>query len=253
MRNLSTLFGLLLALLCFYGCGGSDNTTTDLPNIDELGAIQLRFNADGTQPRFADATNYRVFVFIPDTTTQLVTTVFFNRDFNQNLQSVLLNAIPAGTVDVVIEALDANSNIVGQAIAENVLVITAETTLVTSSDLRGFGVSEGVDFTGGTTAQEVITVQVSGGTTPTYTWDGGDARDVSVVLENDPNDLSNVTPVWVITTLDRDGLVSPVTHGQVPTGATLAINTEPVLTAGKSYRVSVVRLNGDFGQTRFTP
>lgn len=255
MRKLSTLWvGVLLAVMCLYGCGGN-TTNTDTPNLDELGAIELRFNADGTQPRFSDGTNYRVFVFIPGTTTQLVSPVFFNRDFTTNVQLVTLNAVPSGTVDLVLEALDDNGNVVGQARASNVLVTTNQTTIVDSSDLVGFGVSAGIDFTGQTdnTANEVITVQVSSGTTPTYTWNGASARDVSVVRVNDPNDPANITVVWAVSTLDTDGLSSPVIHGTVPTGATLAVNAEPVLTSGQTYRVSVVRLNGEFGQTTFIP
>ncbi len=256
MRKFSTLMlGLLLAVMCLYGCGGNE-TTTDLPNIDELGAVQLRFNADGTQPRFDDGTNYRVFVFIPGTTTQLVSPVFFNRDLSQNIQVVTLNAIPSGSVDIVIEALNGNGTIVGQARASNVVVVTGETTIVDSSDLSGIGVSAGIDFTGVPTnpdANQVITVQASAGTTPTYTWDGAAARDVQVVRVNDPNNAADITPVWGVSTVDTDGLTSPVIHGEVPVGALLTVNTEPVLTAGQTYRVSVVRVNGEFGVTTFIP
>lgn len=257
MRKITTLWlGLLLAVVfASFGCGGN-TTTTDLPNIEDIGAVELRFNADGTQPRFSDASNYRVFVFIPGTTTQLISTVFFNRDFGQNVQSILLEGIPAGEVDIVIEALDAGSQVVGQARAANVLVFVDETTLVNSSDLVGFGVSAGIDFTGETPPNEVITVTVGAGETPgnpIYSFDGGNVRDVSVVRVNDPNNAADVTPVWSVTTIDVDNIASPVTQGTVPTGATLAINTEPTLTVGQMYRVSVVRVNGDFGVADFTP
>lgn len=256
MRNLSRLFlVLLVATLFAAGCGG-DSTTTDTPNLDQVGDIGLQFSTNGSsvQARFSQATSYRVAILIPGTLTQLVPTLPFQR-IDGPIQTVLVQDIPAGTVELVLEALDAGGNIVGQARASNVVVNTGQTTLVDSSMLQGFGVSQGIDFTGEDTSDTpTLTVEVSAGTTPTYTFTGSPVRDVSVVRVNDPNNPQDVTPVWVATSGDVDAITSPVVHGPLPAGATvLAVNAEPVLTAGQLYRVSVVKLNGEFGFAEFTP
>ncbi|MCE7870968.1 hypothetical protein DYH09_11405 [bacterium CPR1] len=257
MRNLSRLFLVLLATTLFAaGCGGN-TTTTDTPNLDQVGDIGLQFSTNGSsvQARFSQAASYRVAILIPGTLTQLVPTLAFQR-IDGPTQTVLVQDIPAGTVELVLEALDGASNIVGQARASNVVVNAGQTTLVDSSMLQGFGVSQGIDFTGEDTSGETptLTVEVSAGTTPTYTFTGSPVRDVSVVRVNDPNNPQDVTPVWVATAVDVDAINSPVVHGPLPAGATLlAVNAEPVLTAGQLYRVSVVKLNGEFGFTEFTP
>lgn len=255
MRNLSRLFLVLLAATLFAaGCGG-DETTTDTPNLDQVGDIGLQFSTNGSsvQARFSQATSYRVAILIPGTLTQLVPTLPFSR-IDGAIQTVLVQDIPAGTVELILEALDGGGNIVGQARASNVVVNAGQTTLVDSSMLQGFGVSQGVDFTGEDTGGATLTVEVSAGTTPTYTFTGSPVRDVSVVRVNNPEDPADVTPVWVATAVDVDAINSPVVHGPLPAGATvLTVNAEPVLTAGQLYRVSVVKLNGEFGFAEFTP
>ncbi len=258
MRNLSRLFLVLLAATLFaVGCGG-DSTNTDTPNLNQVGDIGLQFSTNGSsvQARFSQAASYRVAILIPGTLTQLVPTLPFQR-IDGPTQTVLVQDIPAGTVELVLEALDGGGNIVGQARASNVVVNAGQTTLVSSSMLQGFGVSQGIDFTGqdtGGDGEQTLTVEVSAGTTPTYTFTGSPVRDVSVVRVNDPNNPQDVTPVWVATSVDVDAINSPVVHGPLPAGATvLAVNAEPVLTAGQLYRVSVVKLNGEFGFAEFTP
>jgi hypothetical protein len=96
-----------------------------------------------------------------------------------------------------------------------------------------------------------ITVNVSSGVNPQYSWSGGNLFSVSVVRQSDPT-----TVVWGCTTPGSDGIASPVTHGTLPPGSiqTSIMNTENTLTAGVAYRVSVSRINGsDFGYTDFTP
>ncbi len=100
--------------------------------------------------------------------------------------------------------------------------------------------------TGGT-----ITVTVTSGTAPNYSWTVGDVFTVNVARTSD-----RTTIVWgAATTPAADGIASPVTHGTLPSGTvqTSISNTENVLTAGIEYTVSVARLDGTFGFTDFTP
>lgn len=94
-------------------------------------------------------------------------------------------------------------------------------------------------------------VTVGAGTTPTYSWtdNGGKATSVSVARVAAPT-----TPVWAVTTAGADNLTSPITHGTVPGGATNTVNTEPTLTTGVQYRVTVTEVNGSrTGFATFTP
>lgn len=96
-----------------------------------------------------------------------------------------------------------------------------------------------------------ITVNVSAGVNPQYSWTGGNVFSVSVVRQSAPTVI-----VWGCTVPGTDGIASPVTHGTLPAGSiqTSFSNTENTLTSGVAYRVSVSRINGtDFGYTDFTP
>jgi hypothetical protein len=93
-------------------------------------------------------------------------------------------------------------------------------------------------------------VSASAGTTPTYTWEGGDAHSVSVVRADNPANI-----VWAVAFLGiTDGIESGVVHGEVPAGSVEGIRNEAVLTPGVEYRVSVARDNGtEVGWVEFTP
>lgn len=96
-----------------------------------------------------------------------------------------------------------------------------------------------------------ITVNVSAGVNPQYSWSGANIFSLSVVRQSDPTNI-----VWGCTTPGLDNIASPVTQGTLPAGSiqTSLMNTETTLTAGVAYRVSVSRINGsDFGYTDFTP
>ena len=97
-----------------------------------------------------------------------------------------------------------------------------------------------------------ITVTVTTGTAPAYSWTGGDVFTVSVTRTADPSVI-----VWGVVTPGGDGIASAVTHGMVPSG-TIQISMPPALemtlTPGVSYTVNVVRENPvGFGFTQFTP
>ena len=94
-----------------------------------------------------------------------------------------------------------------------------------------------------------ITITVSGGTNPQYSWSGGNIFSVTVVRTSAP-----AVPVWGIVTAGQDNIASAVTHGTTPGGAIQAFSTETTLSGGVQYRVTVARINGsDFGFTDFTP
>ena len=100
--------------------------------------------------------------------------------------------------------------------------------------------------TGGT-----ITVTVTSGTAPAYSWTGGDVFTVSVTRTAAPTVI-----VWGVVTPGADGIASAVTHGTVPSGAiqvAMPPALEATLTAGVNYTVNVVRLDASFGFTQFTP
>jgi hypothetical protein len=59
--------------------------------------------------------------------------------------------------------------------------------------------------------------------------------------------------VWGVFIAGGDSIGTGVVHGQVPAGALQVVNTEPVLTAGVSYRVRVSRTDGGYGYRDFTP
>jgi hypothetical protein len=92
-------------------------------------------------------------------------------------------------------------------------------------------------------------VHASGGTTPVFTWDGGAAHSVAVVLASNPADIKWAA-AFVGTT---DGIASGVTYGEVPDGSVQAV-APAALQAGVTYRVSVARADGTtVGWVEFTP
>ncbi len=94
-----------------------------------------------------------------------------------------------------------------------------------------------------------ITITVSGGTNPQYSWSGGNVFSVTVVRTSAPT-----VPVWGIATAGVDNIASAVTHGTTPSGAIQTFSTETTLSGGVQYRVSVARIAGsEFGFTDFTP
>lgn len=110
---------------------------------------------------------------------------------------------------------------------------------------------DGGTLGGGSGGSPSITISVSGGTTPQYTWSDGDVFSLSVVRTSDPT-----TIVWGLATPGSDGVVSGATHGTTPTGVVPTVlpgDEEPTLTPGVEYRVSASRTDSTFGFTDFTP
>ena len=94
-----------------------------------------------------------------------------------------------------------------------------------------------------------ITITVSSGATPQYSWSGGNVFSVTVVRTSAPS-----VPVWGIVTAGQDNIASPATHGAMPAGAIQTFAVETTLTSGVEYRVTVARISGeDFGFTDFRP
>ncbi|MDF1561889.1 MAG: hypothetical protein P1V51_02525 [Deltaproteobacteria bacterium] len=88
-------------------------------------------------------------------------------------------------------------------------------------------------------------ITVGSGTTPTYTWDSGPVRQLTVIRGT----LESGTTIWAIGA-SGDEIASPVTHGTVPSGATELTQAytgspEPVLTAGADYQVWLERGEGE--------
>lgn len=90
-------------------------------------------------------------------------------------------------------------------------------------------------------------ITIGSGTRPTYTWGGGTGFSVSVMRVSAPG-----TIVWGIANTAMT-IQSPVTHGTVPGGSLQSANTEPTLTAGVRYRVSITRNDQKTGFKEFTP
>ncbi|MEJ5261862.1 MAG: hypothetical protein WHT45_04215 [Ignavibacterium sp.] len=96
-----------------------------------------------------------------------------------------------------------------------------------------------------------ISITVSAGTTPQYSWSGGNVYSISIVRTSNPG-----TIVWGLASPGQNAITSPVTHG---TGASLVplitetATTERTLTSGVQYRVTISRLDGTTGWKEFTP
>ena len=266
MRCPLRLFVLLFAL-CLVGCstGNSDDGVKDTFGVlntgpAPTGAVQLQFQDVGAHGRFLQASQYQARVVSTTTGTDVnvITPVTFTRTFTQFDQVLTISNVPTGTFDVLLEALDGNATQVGLARATNVPVLAGQTTVIdgTTYALMGEGVSNGIDFTGTNLAPASnpvtgITVTAGPTTTPTYTFTGGAVRDISV-LRIAPDGSERL--VWGASSVTNDALTSPIVHGPLPAGATLlTANIEPSLASGASYRVVVVRTNGQFGTANFTP
>ncbi len=256
------LFSLLLCLLALnsLGCGG--DSTNEGTFIEQqtvtLGGIRVDFQDVGQHGRFLEANTYRLRAINEVTNTEPVAAVVFNRNFTQFDQSVAIGGLETNFYTVVLEALNGTGSVVGEARVDGVRVMGNATTVIdgTSLSLTGTGTSAGTDFTGtnapdANAAVENITVTVSAGTTPTYTFTGGPVRDISV-LALAPGDTSEETLVWGASAVSSDALNSPIAHGPQPAGAQLLTSTaQTVLNPGRNYRVVVVRSNGEFGRAEF--
>jgi hypothetical protein len=91
-------------------------------------------------------------------------------------------------------------------------------------------------------------ITVGAGTKPTYTWNGAAAHSISVMRTS-----AQTTIVWGVAAPLNPVLTSPVVHGTVPNGAVNSANTEPTLTAGVTYRVSITLQDTKTAWKDFTP
>ena len=85
-------------------------------------------------------------------------------------------------------------------------------------------------------------IQVGTTTTPQYSWLVGDISSLFIVRVTDP-----LNPVWGVNSRGAtDTIPSPIRHGQTFTDDNLQIisNTEPVLTDGIEYRVTITTQGG---------
>ena len=94
-----------------------------------------------------------------------------------------------------------------------------------------------------------IAITVGPGTTPVYSWSGGNLWSLYVTRVDSPSVV-----IWGINTdCCRDAIPSPTTHGTVPTGTTQHPSPQIVLTEGVTYTVYASRLYGGTGVRLFTP
>lgn len=101
------------------------------------------------------------------------------------------------------------------------------------------------------TGSNAIAITVGTGTSPQYSWSGGNVYSISIVRTSNPN-----TIVWGLASPGQNAIASPVKHGTGASMTSMIIETgtaERVLTAGVQYRVSVTRLDGTTGWKEFTP
>lgn len=118
------------------------------------------------------------------------------------------------------------------------LVTLKSTALLSLTMLSGCLLNDGSDLI----PKEENTTPSSGlivgaGVSPSYVWTIGSISFLDVVRTSNPN-----SPVWGFNVAGgADVVVSPVTHGQVPVGATAIAGSEPILTAGVQYRVRIQR------------
>jgi hypothetical protein len=91
-----------------------------------------------------------------------------------------------------------------------------------------------------------MTLTVTGGTTPTYSWSGGRARSLAVRA-------ASGEIFWQIEALDLStGFSAPVQHGVVPAGARVVVAAR-ALTPGVLHTALVVGVSGSQGSRAFTP
>ena len=92
-----------------------------------------------------------------------------------------------------------------------------------------------------------IDISVSGGTTPTFSWTGGNAQVLSVIPDEGDNHM------WAIITPSDSGFASPVKYGQLPSGAMQIFPPSPLM-SGTPYTVVVLGVQaGAVGEKEFTP
>ena len=91
-------------------------------------------------------------------------------------------------------------------------------------------------------------IGVGSGTQPSYSWEGGNAFEVSVVRTANQTLLA-----WGIANPTNRSITSPVRHGSVPSGSHELADRERTLTRGVRYRVTVKLANGDQAFQDFTP
>jgi len=139
----------------------------------------------------------------------------------------------------------ATGNYSGNAIRLSDLTTVAVTGTFDVTYVRGLGVIQRGQGGGG----GAISITVGSGTTPQYSWAGGNVTSVTLVRASNPS-----TPVWGIAcNSGNDCISSPLTHGTVPPATTRFANTEPTLTTGIQYQVYVTRQSGAAGYQTFTP
>jgi hypothetical protein len=100
------------------------------------------------------------------------------------------------------------------------------------------GIDSGGDFA----------ITVTGGTTPTISWPGGNALGMSVLKMNG----AQTEQVWMVNQSAQGGFASPVTYGTLPAGAQ-HLAPSVALQAGQTYRVNVARVDNKGAYRDFTP
>ena len=93
-----------------------------------------------------------------------------------------------------------------------------------------------------------IEINVSEGLTPTFSWTGGNARMLTVMSSGEAG-----ANMWGIMTIAPSDFASPVTYGEVPSGAIEVFPLKP-LVAGTTYQVMIMGVQeGTIGAKEFTP
>ncbi len=96
---------------------------------------------------------------------------------------------------------------------------------------------------------DTVVVFASTGTTPSYTWSGPTAVTIDVARASSPSVL-----VWELSSPTSRSIPSGTQHGSPPpAGASVTVNSEPVLTVGIKYRVTVALVDGTSGSVDFIP
>jgi hypothetical protein len=91
-----------------------------------------------------------------------------------------------------------------------------------------------------------VTVTATDGTSPTYSWSGGQARSLTVLS-------ASGEVFWQVETLDlQAGFPSPARHGVSPIGSRIVVAGRP-LQPGVVHTVTVVSVGGTQGLLTFTP
>lgn len=91
-------------------------------------------------------------------------------------------------------------------------------------------------------------ITVSGGTTPTISWPGGNALGMTVLRMNG----TQTEQVWMVNQAAQGGFASPVTYGTLPASAQ-QLAPAVALQAGQTYRVNVARADNKGAYRDFTP